>query len=169
MRRECGLPDGKIGDLRVLESYSFVSVPFSEAREAIRRLNDIHRGGRPIARLAKESAPQKDFRHDRPAGNKGAGRNTGGRREVRPAGKTERAAARGGKEPSVESIEWDAISWGTAPSPKRKRLGRQERVRPASDLEEANEVDSRPGARRVTTGTGTDMKSPICQFFQPKV
>ena len=119
LRRECGLPDGKIGDLRVLESYSFVSVPFSEAREAIRRLNDIHRGGRPIARLAKESAPQKDFRHDRPAGNKGAGRNTGGRREVRPAGKTERTASRGRKEPSVESIEWDAISWGTGAVAKK--------------------------------------------------
>ena len=119
LRRECGLPDGKIGDLRVLESYSFVSVPFSEAREAIRRLNDIHRGGRPIARLAKESAPQKEFRHDRPAGNKGAGRNTGGRREVRPAGKTERTASRGRKEPSVESIEWDAISWGTGAVAKK--------------------------------------------------
>ena len=119
LRRECGLPDDKIGDLRVLESYSFVSVPFSEAREAIRRLNDIHRGGRPIARLAKESAPQKEFRHDRPAGNKGAGRNTGGRREVRPAGKTERTASRGRKEPSVESIEWDAISWGTGAVAKK--------------------------------------------------
>ena len=54
LRRECGLPDGKIGDLRVLESYSFVSVPFSEAREAVRSVFPAGRTSRrpPVFRPA---------------------------------------------------------------------------------------------------------------------
>ena len=54
LKRECRLPDNKIDDVRVMDSYSFVTVPFSDARQAIRQLNDINRGGRPIAELAKD-------------------------------------------------------------------------------------------------------------------
>lgn len=120
------------------------------------RQAERHSPGRTAdRRLAKESAPQKEFRHDRPAGNKGAGRNTGGRREVRPAGKTERTASRGRKEPSVESIEWDAISWGTAPSPKKEAAGAA-RAGSTGERSRRSErsADSGPCARRVTNWHG---------------
>ena len=54
LKRECGLTDSQIDDVKVLDSFSFVTVPFSEAKEAIRRLNDISNGGRPIAEIAQD-------------------------------------------------------------------------------------------------------------------
>ncbi len=53
LKRECGLTDSQIDDVRVLDSFSFATVPFEEAKEAIRRLNSIHKGGRPIAEIAQ--------------------------------------------------------------------------------------------------------------------
>ncbi len=56
LKHECGLSDSKIDDIQVRDSYSFVTVPFADAREVVRKLNDINRGGRPIAELAKPGA-----------------------------------------------------------------------------------------------------------------
>lgn len=53
LKRECGLTDSQIDNVRVLDSFSFATVPFEEAKEAIRRLNSIHKGGRPIAEIAQ--------------------------------------------------------------------------------------------------------------------
>ena len=53
LKRECGLTDSQIDDVRVLDSFSFATVPFEEAKEAIRRLNSIHKGGRSIAEIAQ--------------------------------------------------------------------------------------------------------------------
>lgn len=53
LKRECGLTDSQIDDVRVLDSFSFATVPFEVAKEAIRRLNSIHKGGRPIAEIAQ--------------------------------------------------------------------------------------------------------------------
>ncbi len=58
LKRECGLTDSKIDDIRVMESYSFVTVPFANAREVIRSLNRLNRGGRPLAELAKPDASE---------------------------------------------------------------------------------------------------------------
>lgn len=59
LKRECGLTDSKIDDIRVMESYSFVTVPFADAREVIRSLNRLNRGGRPLAELAKPEASER--------------------------------------------------------------------------------------------------------------
>ena len=53
LKRECGLTDSQIDDVRVLDSFSFATVPFEVAKEAIRRLNSSHKGGRPIAEIAQ--------------------------------------------------------------------------------------------------------------------
>ncbi len=57
LKRECGLTDSKIDDVRLMECYSFVTVPFAEARTVIDQLNRIRHGGRPLAGLAKSEAP----------------------------------------------------------------------------------------------------------------
>ena len=108
LKRECRLPDNKIDDVRVMDSYSFVTVPFSDARQAIRQLNDINRGGRPIAELAKDgdSGENKersgwDFRKEK---RKGA------RKEDR---KTERrdAARKSGGNPRKNDFDWNNVQW----------------------------------------------------------
>lgn len=108
LKRECRLPDNKIDDVRVMDSYSFVTVPFSDARQAIRQLNDINRGGRPIAELAKDGdsgenkeRSGRDFRKEK---RKGA------RKEDR---KTERrdAARKSGGNPKKNDFDWNNVQW----------------------------------------------------------
>ena len=108
LKRECRLPDNKIDDVRVTDSYSFVTVPFSDARQAIRQLNDINRGGRPIAELAKDGdsgenkeRSGRDFRKEK---RKGA------RKEDR---KTERrdAARKSGGNPRKNDFDWNNVQW----------------------------------------------------------
>ena len=108
LKRECRLPDNKIDDVRVMDSYSFVTVPFSDAQQAIRQLNDINRGGRPIAELAKDGdsgenreRSGRDFRKEK---RKGA------RKEDR---KTERrdAARKSGGNPRKNDFDWNNVQW----------------------------------------------------------
>lgn len=108
LKHECRLPDNKIDDVRVMDSYSFVTVPFSDARQAIRQLNDINRGGRPIAELAKDGdsgenreRSGRDFRKEK---RKGA------RKEDR---KTERrdAARKSGGNPRKNDFDWNNVQW----------------------------------------------------------
>ncbi|MFR9651669.1 MAG: DEAD/DEAH box helicase, partial [Rikenellaceae bacterium] len=51
LKQRCGLDDRSIGDIAVLEGYSFVSVPFTEAEAVVRELGE-HRG-RPLAEITK--------------------------------------------------------------------------------------------------------------------
>ncbi len=118
LKRECRLPDSKIDDVRVMESYSFATVPFSEARQAIRQLNSIHRGGRPIAEIAKGGAGTES-KGRTGHGERGAGADSphaleSDRRSV--ADRRRKATAREGKaadkrRKKEQSIEWDKIQW----------------------------------------------------------
>lgn len=61
LKRECGLDDRSIDDIRVMDDYSFVTVPFVSAEEVIHKLNALSQRGRPIAELAGDkgaSAPK---------------------------------------------------------------------------------------------------------------
>ncbi|MBO5710563.1 MAG: DEAD/DEAH box helicase [Rikenellaceae bacterium] len=51
--RECDLPSNKIDDIKVLDEFSFATVPFSEAERVTRALNNLSKG-RPIASMARE-------------------------------------------------------------------------------------------------------------------
>lgn len=118
LKRECRLPDSKIDDVRVMESYSFATVPFSEARQAIRQLNSIHRGGRPIAEIAKGGAGTES-KGRTGHGERGAGADSphaseSDRRSV--ADRRRKVTAREGKaadkrRKKEQSIEWDKIQW----------------------------------------------------------
>ncbi len=54
LKRECGLNDSKIDDVKILDSYSFVSVPFADAESVVRKLNALRRDSRPVAELAAD-------------------------------------------------------------------------------------------------------------------
>ncbi len=60
LKRECGLNDSQIDDVRVMDSYSFVTVPFGEADTVVRKLNRMGKGDRPLAGLAKEPKAVSD-------------------------------------------------------------------------------------------------------------
>lgn len=52
LKRECGLRDKHINDIKLGDSYSFVSVPFNDAEEVVNSLNNLRRGKRPLAEIA---------------------------------------------------------------------------------------------------------------------
>ncbi len=53
LKQRCGLRDKHIDDVAVLESYSFVSVPFADAENIVRELGVVR--GRPLAEITKDS------------------------------------------------------------------------------------------------------------------
>ena len=62
IKRECDLPDKHINDIKLGESYSFVSIPFSDAEQAVHKLNALRRGSRPLAEIAQSDAGGKKSR-----------------------------------------------------------------------------------------------------------
>ena len=56
LKRKCGLRDKHIDDVKVMDDFSLVSVPFSDAEFIVGKLNSQHKGSRPVARIAKEDA-----------------------------------------------------------------------------------------------------------------
>ena len=62
--RECDLSSSKIDDIKVLEEFSFATVPFSEAERVTRTLNSLSKG-RPIASMAREKDAKSDDKPSR--------------------------------------------------------------------------------------------------------
>ena len=72
--RECDLPSNKIDDIKVLDEFSFATVPFSEAERVTRALNNLSKG-RPIASMAREKDGEsegKPTRKERRRDDKGS-------------------------------------------------------------------------------------------------
>ncbi len=53
LKRECGLRDHDIDDVKIMDDFSFVTVPFEDAGKVVRSLNMLS-GGRPIAEITKD-------------------------------------------------------------------------------------------------------------------
>lgn len=53
IKRESGLADRHINDIKLGDEFSFVSVPYAEAERAVKKLNQIRNGGRPLAEIAR--------------------------------------------------------------------------------------------------------------------
>ena len=54
LKFKCGLRDKYINDVQISDNFSFVSVPFHDAEEIVRKLNRLNRGRRPIAEIARD-------------------------------------------------------------------------------------------------------------------
>ncbi|MFR9635672.1 MAG: DEAD/DEAH box helicase [Rikenellaceae bacterium] len=54
LKDKCGLTDSTINDIAVLESYSFVSVPFADAESVVKVLGEYR--GRPLAEITKDKS-----------------------------------------------------------------------------------------------------------------
>ncbi|MFI3331904.1 MAG: DEAD/DEAH box helicase [Rikenellaceae bacterium] len=72
IKERCGLQDRQIDDVAVLESYSFVTVPFTEAEKIVHSLGEVR--GRPLAEITNDS---------REGGDRGSRRDRGGDRRER--------------------------------------------------------------------------------------
>lgn len=53
LKRECGLSDHDIDDVKIMEDFSFITVPFEQANKVVKALNMLS-SGRPIAEIAKD-------------------------------------------------------------------------------------------------------------------
>ncbi len=117
LKRECGLRDKHINDVKLGDSYSFVSVPFEDAEQVVRRLNKLRRGTRPLAEIAQPAGGSVG-----PAGREKE--HVGGRR-LQPgrnlsAGSGRRAGRSGG---SVVPAMGRSMLLRSAGSVRRKKRG----------------------------------------------
>lgn len=88
LKQECGIPDQKIDDVRCMDDFSFASIPFQDAEEAIKRLNSLKKyndGEKPLVSIAKEENQRSErsemgeaiSRADRAGANRRGGRDGG--------------------------------------------------------------------------------------------
>lgn len=64
LKNECGIPDQKIDDVRCMDDFSFVTIPFGDAESTIKRLNSLKKyapeNDRPLVTMAKEENQAAD-------------------------------------------------------------------------------------------------------------
>ena len=82
LKFKCGLRDKYINDVQISDNFSFVSVPFRDAEEVVRKLNRLNRGRRPMAEIARDGengaqeAPVRKPRRTKPRITRPPGRHT---------------------------------------------------------------------------------------------
>ncbi len=176
LKRECGLKDSNIDDLKVMDSYTFVSVPFAEAEQVIRRLNAIRKGDRPLAGLAKDEgaanteekprrekrAPARDMpartesRYEKPARNERTEeKRPYKRRESREDAPEFHKESRPKRESAPEFYKEpqrdDASEFFREPKPKRAAAAKPVTAKPAPQ----------PQAEPAPEKPGTEQRSPF--------
>ena len=60
LKKECGIPDQKIDDVKCMDDFSFATIPFHDAENAIRKLNKLSEGDRPLVSIAKEESQKSE-------------------------------------------------------------------------------------------------------------
>ena len=80
VREETGLSNAKINDVKILDEYSFITVPYEEAEKVTTNLNKLS-SGRPLAEIAKDGDGNKGGSDSRRSGRRSGG--DGGRRSSR--------------------------------------------------------------------------------------
>ena len=133
LKRECGLRDKHINDVKLGDSYSFVSVPFEDAEQVVRRLNKLRRGTRPLAEIAQPAGGCGGTagRGEGAVGGGGAGRGGpkagGGGEPIRGMRETVRSV--GWERRSCDGAEHVAAERGKRPKKEKGRpdSGRGER------------------------------------------
>ena len=80
LKTECNISDNSIDDVKVLETYSFVTVPYTEAEAVVRSLNALREGSRPMAEVANEKGSGSSRGGDRRGGGDRGGYRSSDRR-----------------------------------------------------------------------------------------
>lgn len=93
LKQECELSDHDIDDVRIMEDFSFATVPFDQAEKVVRTLNKLSHG-RPIAEISKDSP---------------SARTSGGRQSYRRRESDTRSGRKTGRKPeNRESYRQDS-------------------------------------------------------------
>lgn len=101
VKTECDISESKIDDVKVLDNFSFITVPFAEAEAVTKQLNK-QSTGRPIAEIAKEEGSKRGRGGDRGGDRGGFGGDRGGRGE-RSGGGERRSSGGGAPRPERRS------------------------------------------------------------------
>ncbi|MFI3317041.1 MAG: DEAD/DEAH box helicase [Rikenellaceae bacterium] len=84
IKSNCELNDRDINDVAVLENYSFVNVPFTEAEKIVHALGEVR--GRPLAEITNDSKEGGSRRDRSERGERGSRRDFGDRSDRRERG-----------------------------------------------------------------------------------
>ena len=121
LKQECGLSDHDIDDVRVMEDFSFATVPFDQAEKVVRTLNKLSHG-RPIAEISKDSPSARTSggrqSHLRRESDTGSGRKTDRKPESKDTSVQEALGApddRNGHRKSVRSPKTSGTKAGKKP------------------------------------------------------
>lgn len=149
LKQECGLSDHDIDDVRVMEDFSFATVPFDQAEKVVRALNKLSHG-RPIAEISK----------DTPAGRSSAGRQPGRRKDsgaksVRKSDRKTGDREYNRKDTSVQAAfgvpdDWDK-AWKTDSS-KKKAGTKAVKKSGGATKEESGEYIPQNNAAKMASG-----------------
>ncbi len=148
LKEKCGLTDSTINDIAVLESYSFVSVPFADAESVVRVLGE-HRG-RPLAEITKEKSERGGGRDRSERSDRGDRRGFSGDRSERRGGSDRSERRSFGSDRGRSSDRSDRRGGGGY-----DRSERRDR-REGSDRSDRGERRSTPSVRKSEFRGGSD-------------
>ncbi|MDY3979243.1 MAG: DEAD/DEAH box helicase [Tidjanibacter sp.] len=152
LKKECGLRDKEIDDLRMFDTFSFVTIPFAEAEESIRRLNRTSRGSRPLAKIANEEPGKKQPRTDAPRNDfDQTAPKPAPKPSTRPAAKSADEKPRYARTQKPEYAEPKPQRKPTVATPRYDRSEAKPAARPSErnfDTRTPRRSDSAPKARR---------------------
>lgn len=94
VQKNSGLSGGKINDVKILDEFSFVTIPFEEAERVTKALNKLSQNERPLAEIAKDE--NKGGGDRRGGGDRGGYSRGGDRGGSRGGGGYSRGGDRGG-------------------------------------------------------------------------
>ncbi len=113
LKRETGLSDSKIDDVKILDSFSFVTVPFSDAETVVRALNDLSTN-RPIAEVADDMAKggKSDSGRGGSRDRRGGGFDRGSFRRSGDRDRSSRSRSEGGRKSYGTDADFFASEFG---------------------------------------------------------
>ena len=111
LKRECGLADPEINNVKVMEDYSTATVPFERAREVVQMLNGLSEEG-PIAEIREQ---ERGTKHGRAARNSRRIAKSQERKGSSKKGDREARSAKSKRTEGSHSAEYKA------PKPKREK------------------------------------------------
>jgi len=69
IQKESGLPNARINDVKIMDEFSFVTIPFSEAENVTRALNKLSDGERPFAEISSKRGGKHPKAHNADTGH----------------------------------------------------------------------------------------------------
>ena len=111
LKRECGLADPEINNVKVMDDYSTATVPFERAREVVQMLNGLSEEG-PIAEIREQ---ERGTKHGRAARNSRRIAKSQERKGSSKKGDREVRSAKSKRTEGSHSAEYKA------PKPKREK------------------------------------------------